>query len=204
MGSGEAAGIVKRSRAAELDSLRSLYEALCARIARFASCRPEVAGVLKLRKRAEKDLQHIQSLSRDDGDTLESARNNAAGLNAELDVVRVRDPLCSCIYRAVLVQSAVHGVQAESLPGVVSVSQRFKLAPPGTSSNAQAETPAAPPPGSPTSRAVEVDVVAAGGSLWVEVKAHAWFRGASSRASGAAPQAQHSSHRHSGTDPCGF
>ena len=53
--------------------------------------------MLTLRKRAEKDLQYIRSLSSDEGDTLESARNNAAGLNAELDVVRARDPLCSVI-----------------------------------------------------------------------------------------------------------
>lgn len=78
---------------------------------------------------------------------------------------------------------------------MVGVSQRFKLVPPGARSGPQAKTPAAPsgptitaPP--PTSKSVEVDVVAAGGSLWVEVKAHAWFTGASSRATGVAPQAQ--------------
>lgn len=79
----------------------------------------------------------------------------------------------------------MYGAQAESLPGVVGVNQRFKLVPPGARSGPQAETPAAPA----TSRSVEVDVVAAGGSLWVEVKAHAWFTGASSRATGAAPEA---------------
>ena len=97
LSSRQAAGAVIQSRAAELASLERLYEALCERIARYASCHPEVAGVLTLRKRAEKDLQYVRSLSSDEGDTLESARNNAAGLNAELDVVRARDSLCSVI-----------------------------------------------------------------------------------------------------------
>ena len=81
---------------------------------------------------------------------------------------------------------------------MVGVSQRFKLVPPGARSGPQAKTPAAPsgPPTTlplPASRSVEVDVVAAGGSLWVEVKAHAWFTGASSRATGAVSQAQQAS-----------
>lgn len=95
LSSRQAAGVVIQSRAAELTSLERLYEALCERIERYASCHPEVAGVLTLRKRAEKDLQYIRSLSSDDGDTLESARNNAAGLHAELDVVRAHSALCS-------------------------------------------------------------------------------------------------------------
>ena len=95
LSSRQAAGAVIQSRVAELASLERLYEALCERIACYASCHPEVAGVLTLRKRAEKDLQYIRSLSSDEGDTLESARNNAAGLNSELDVVRGVAPLCS-------------------------------------------------------------------------------------------------------------